>query len=181
VPPIGQYANVFERDARDLSFIPDKSYDAVFCAHLIEHMSKMDGLLFLREMERIARMIVVVETPNGYLPQGAADGNEFQRHLSGWEPYEFEMLGYSVVGIFGCKYFKYSGLGRLFRHLTDGMIRHRPSSASTLLASKRMTGTKHPSLKASDVPTSIGGSGFSLKLSRHSAEPSAEAVTDTVP
>ncbi len=134
----GQYATVFEHDVRDTAFIKNKSYDAVLCINLIEHMSKMNGLSLVAEMERIARKVVIIETPNGFLPSNEAHAreNEFQRHLSGWEPYEFAFLGYSVMGLFGHKLLRKVKLGD---HITDKMVRHRPSQASVLLAYKKLS------------------------------------------
>ena len=83
--------------------IPDRSFDCTVALDLIEHLTKEDGLRLLRAMERIARRKVVVFTPQGFLPQHAVGGNEFQRHLSGWEVDEMRGMGYRVIGISGWK------------------------------------------------------------------------------
>lgn len=133
----GRYTNVWERDVRNISFIPDNSYDAVICINLIEHLPKKDGIPLLKEMERIARKIVVLETPSGYMGSNEHDVKEnmLQKHLSGWTQHNFEERGYSVMGIFGHKWVKNT---RLLKHLTDKLVRRFPSSAFMLMVSKRM-------------------------------------------
>jgi SAM-dependent methyltransferase len=135
----GHYGHVFELDARDFSSVPDKSYDAAVCFHVVEHMSKREGLFLLREMERIARRTVVVETPNGYMTQEGYDDNEFQKHRSGWDPHEFESLGYHVAGLFGYKHFQKH---RFLKHLTSRILSSRPASCHVLLASKCLGGVQ---------------------------------------
>ena len=77
-----------------LHFLESKSVDAVICLDAIEHLSKPDGLEALREFERLARRLVVIFTPRGFVPQEGE--RPWQRHLSGWEPQELEALGYEV-------------------------------------------------------------------------------------
>jgi 2-polyprenyl-3-methyl-5-hydroxy-6-metoxy-1,4-benzoquinol methylase len=78
-------------------------YDCVVALDVIEHFEKARGFEFLRVLERLAKRRVIIFTPNGFLPQDAYDGNEFQRHLSGWWPTEFRKLGYRVYGAHGLK------------------------------------------------------------------------------
>ncbi len=52
-----------------LPMLPDKSVDSVFALDFIEHLEKEDGLRMLAEAERVARVQVVVYTPNGFFPQ----------------------------------------------------------------------------------------------------------------
>jgi SAM-dependent methyltransferase len=91
-------------DVRNLmdTFQP-KSFDACVAMDVIEHLPKPDGLKLMAEMESIARRKVVFLTPNGFLPQGNTDGNEYQRHYSGWEPAEMRQHGYEVSGLLGPK------------------------------------------------------------------------------
>lgn len=91
------HANVLALD----EIFPPGSFDVVVAAEVIEHLSKADGLRLLASMARIARKRVVVVTPNGWLPQEPIDGNEYQRHLSGWEVAEMRALGYRVIGANG--------------------------------------------------------------------------------
>lgn len=78
-----------------------RSFDCVAATDLIEHLKHEDGLRLLDDMEALARKRVIIITPNGFLPQQAYDGNEFQRHLSGWTAREMRARGYRVVGING--------------------------------------------------------------------------------
>lgn len=91
-------------DARELRghFAP-RSFDCVAATDLIEHLERADGLRLLDDMEAIARKRVVIFTPNGFLEQEPYDGNEFQRHLSGWATDEMRARGYEVFGINGWK------------------------------------------------------------------------------
>jgi hypothetical protein len=79
--------------------LPKKSVDSVFLLDVIEHIEKEEGLLLLRECERVARRQIVVCTPLGYMEQkyegGEKDawgleGAEFQTHRSGWTPEDFD-------------------------------------------------------------------------------------------
>lgn len=83
----------------NLSEVVGKQFDAVYCSHVIEHLSREEGLQLLVILERIARRLIYIETPNGFLPQRARDGNIYQRHLSGWLPNDFIVRGYSVYGV----------------------------------------------------------------------------------
>lgn len=83
-----------------------KSFDAVLLSSVIEHLTKAEGLRLLRRAERIARKKVVVITCNGYLPFIAMDGNELQKHKSGWRVEEFRGFGYRVRGQNGFKLFR---------------------------------------------------------------------------
>ena len=54
------------------------------------------------DMERLASKLVVIFTPNGFLPQKSKDG-DLQQHLSGWTAQEMREHGYNVIGMFGRK------------------------------------------------------------------------------
>lgn len=89
------YDGLYLADALDMP-IPDKHYDISIAQHVIEHVSKEDGLCFLSEMERVTKNRVIVCTPNGYTDSGPLDGNVHNNHLSGWSAEDFEALGYKV-------------------------------------------------------------------------------------
>ena len=78
-----------------------RSFDCVGATDLIEHLPHSDGLRLLDDMEALARKRVIIITPNGFLTQEPYDGNEFQRHLSGWTAAEMRARGYRVFGING--------------------------------------------------------------------------------
>lgn len=78
----------------------DNSVDSVFMFDLIEHLTKKDGLLLLKEADRVARTQVVVFTPLGFYPMHfkepgqkdawGLDGVDVQEHKSGWLPEDFD-------------------------------------------------------------------------------------------
>ncbi len=89
-------------DVRKLSDIfPDKSFDLVIALDIVEHLEKEESLEMMRQCENIARKGVIIETPKGYIPQNidilGHGGHEWQTHRSGWEPEEFEKLGYKTI------------------------------------------------------------------------------------
>jgi len=63
-------------DLRKLEFKP-KSFDAILCLEVIEHLTKEEGHDLIKKMEKWARKKIIITTPNGY------DCNPFQTHKSG--------------------------------------------------------------------------------------------------
>jgi SAM-dependent methyltransferase len=93
---------VVKYDVRKLSdiFIPN-SFDLVIALDIIEHLEKDEAISMIKQCEKIARKAVVLETPEGYVPQNmdilGHGGDEWQTHRCGWEVKELEDLGYSVA------------------------------------------------------------------------------------
>jgi len=83
--------------------IPPKSFDTVVAFDLIEHLTKEDGLILIKDMSNVAKNKIIIYTPNGFLPQPAHDNNPFQEHISGWSFDEMKKLGFKVYGINGHK------------------------------------------------------------------------------
>jgi SAM-dependent methyltransferase len=124
-----------------------RSFDCVLACDLIEHLRKPDGLTLIRMMEKIAKKKVIIFTPNGFLPQAAYDGNEFQTHLSGWDIAEMRALGYRVVGINGWKPLRGkrarfvwwpAPLWRRVSFLTQGITERHPEWAFQMLCIKEI-------------------------------------------
>lgn len=122
-----------------------RSFDAVVALDVIEHLERKQGEALLAEMERIARRRVVVFTPNGFVEQGARDGNPFQVHRSGWTAADFSRRGFRLVGINGVRGLRGEGADlrfrprRLWRALscvTQGLLWRFPSLCFQLLAVK---------------------------------------------
>lgn len=99
----------------DLAGIPDNTFDAVMAIDVIEHFERSDALKLLDEMNRIARRVVVIATPNGYVYQPPAPDNEYNEHKSGWSKSDLSQLGFSSIsGHFGFRWLRGSfGLPRL--------------------------------------------------------------------
>jgi hypothetical protein len=114
----------------------DKSFDAVFCFDLIEHLTKREGLELLKDMERMARKKVVVLTPQGYYEQEPFNNNKYQQHKSGWNIDEFRKRGYEVYG--------YSGLKNLFQKHNRSNKGHRPIRIMLSDISRVIITKKHP-------------------------------------
>jgi hypothetical protein len=87
------------------ALLPDKCVDSVFALDFIEHLEKEEGFRMLREAERLARVQIVVYTPNGFFPQNHAgstdrwglDGAAWQVHRSGWTAEDFGPEWHFVV------------------------------------------------------------------------------------
>lgn len=102
----GEYDKVHIMSVLDIGEkFPEKSFDYVAGFDVIEHVEKDDGFALMRMAEKIARKKVIFYTPNGFFPQGAEGGNEYQRHRSGWTVEEMQLRGYRVTGYHGFKIF----------------------------------------------------------------------------
>lgn len=131
------------------------SVDAVLLLQVLEHLDKRDGGTVLRVLESIARKVVVVSTPNGFVAQEEAETarNPFQQHCSGWSVADLEAQGYHVTGCEGFKAFKRPGTSEnrfpqtVFALLSgagigSGFLASNPSHAFQLLAVKRLDGVE---------------------------------------
>jgi len=92
-PNVGRiYEAVYDRthigDARDV--LPRLgAYDVVICSHMIEHMSKQDGLTLLDLMlERSAKALILAFPLNDPL-RDELRGNPFEAHRSVWTERDF--------------------------------------------------------------------------------------------
>ena len=79
----------------------DKSFDIVLMLDIIEHLEKHESLALIETATRLARVAVIVETPEGYVPQNidiwGHGGDEWQTHRCGWEKAELEGMGFKVL------------------------------------------------------------------------------------
>lgn len=89
-----------------LKRVGGRPFDLVTLVDLIEHLPKRQGFELLEACERLSCKYIMVITPNGFLEQGPEYGNEYQRHLSGWFPHDFQGLGYTVYGTMGTKFLR---------------------------------------------------------------------------
>jgi ubiquinone/menaquinone biosynthesis C-methylase UbiE len=119
-------------------------FDVVVLSHLIEHFERDDGVEVMRRIERLAKRLIYVETPNGFLEQTDFDGNPFQRHLSGWFPHDFASRGYNcfgegmrgLTGPQGRPAFFSASVTRAINRMTQWYYFRHPESASTIAAIK---------------------------------------------
>ncbi|MCW3989880.1 MAG: class I SAM-dependent methyltransferase [Candidatus Bathyarchaeota archaeon] len=89
------YNSMICADVRRMPF-KENSFDIVLACEVLEHIPKSEGKNVLYELERLARRMIIVTTPLGFIYQGEIDGNIYERHISAWTAEEFEERGYSV-------------------------------------------------------------------------------------
>jgi SAM-dependent methyltransferase len=56
----------------DVRFLPfkDRVFDFILCSQVIEHLSEYDARKAIRELERVARGLIIVDTPNvSFIPE----------------------------------------------------------------------------------------------------------------
>lgn len=75
------------------------AWDAILLLDVLEHLSRERGdRLLQRCLERLTdRGRFFVGTPAVWMEQGAANGNELERHRSLWTASDFESRGYKIV------------------------------------------------------------------------------------
>jgi SAM-dependent methyltransferase len=137
-------ASVVQADVRHLPY-RDRAFDAVVALDVVEHFDKPDALRLLAELERVARSLVVVVTPSGFVPQPPTEDEPWQEHRCGFEADELERLGYAVSGMGGPAAlrgpygsFRWGVMGQVATAATIPAYRRRPVSAFALLAVKRV-------------------------------------------
>lgn len=92
---------VLKYDVRKLDeiFAPN-SFDLVIALDIVEHLEKDEAFQLIKQCEKIARKAVIIETPEGYVPQNidilGHGGHEWQTHRSGWSVHDFERRGYET-------------------------------------------------------------------------------------
>ncbi len=89
----------------DLEF-DEKCVDAVILIDVLEHLPEEVGYKILRKAEQWAKYKVIISSPNGFIEQSALDGNELQKHLSGWDYKTMKSLGYKSRGMAGPKWLR---------------------------------------------------------------------------
>jgi SAM-dependent methyltransferase len=109
-------------DARKLPF-RRKTFDAVICTEVLEHLEREDGLNLLKMMQEIATIQVIITTPVGTYDQDPYDQNPHQEHKHIWNHQEMKALGYQVklLGLrsIGGKTGFGSRMPKLFKPLTN--------------------------------------------------------------
>lgn len=90
---------VIKYDIRKIEdIIMPKSFDVVMALDVVEHLEKHEAIKLIQSMENIARKAVIIETPEGFIPQNidihGYGGDTYQTHRSGWEVQEFTDVGF---------------------------------------------------------------------------------------
>ncbi|MHB8189931.1 MAG: class I SAM-dependent methyltransferase [Ferrimicrobium sp.] len=98
----GHYSQVYCADLCEIEF-PERSFDAVVLIEVIEHMPFEEGLKLIEKAKLWTRGKLLITTPNGFWPQGALYGNDYQRHISGWNIRDLENIEMKVRGLAGFK------------------------------------------------------------------------------
>jgi len=90
------YNEIFIHDARNyLSSFKDKSYDLVLAVDIIEHLTKEDGLVFLKELQRTGKNVILA-TPAEFIQQTVKE-NPLEDHLSLWSRDDLQSAGFTIV------------------------------------------------------------------------------------
>ena len=134
-----------------LKYSFSRRFDVVVLSHVIEHFPRDIAMDVLRKAESLAARIVYVETPHGFLEQVPEDGNEGQRHLSGWFPHDFESRGYTVFGAgamgltgpMGRAAIFPESVTRLMQRATQWYFFRRPAKAATIAAIRYVDETQN--------------------------------------
>jgi hypothetical protein len=144
------HSGILDLDIEKAITLNGGKFDLVTAVEVIEHMPKKDGYKLLEICEQLTQKYILITTPNGFLEQGPEYGNEYQRHLSGWFPHDFEGLGYKVYGWVGMKSMTgyagrlksnslfYRGVNSILSSLLN--INERPQFAFSLIAIKDVRG-----------------------------------------
>jgi hypothetical protein len=150
----GVYDEVHCDDA--LQYLPaqeDRSFDTVIATELIEHLNREDGCRLLDQLERVARLTVILSTPNYACIRPGAETlvgyNEWEHHLSHWSREDFSRRRFSVRGVSHKLYRSHiRGVYRLLRTFPtlDALCRAwaetHPRFGLNLLVAKNLDGTK---------------------------------------
>jgi 2-polyprenyl-3-methyl-5-hydroxy-6-metoxy-1,4-benzoquinol methylase len=126
-----------------------RSFDAVCAFDIVEHLPKTESAVLIKAMEHVARKVVIISSPNGYVPWTPSSGNPWQAHKCGWAVEEMQAMGYNVLGTCGWRRLRnrYNWLGPFhdgrFFHLqmfvfdiTQILVKKRPELAHQLLCFK---------------------------------------------
>ena len=137
-------APVTQADLRRLPY-RSRAFDVVTALDVIEHFEKDDAYLVLSEMERVARSLVIVLTPSGFVAQPPTEDEPWQLHRCGFSEEDLRAVGYEVEGVGGWKRlrgeyasFRLGIAGAAAAVITSAWTRRRPANAFHLLGVKQI-------------------------------------------
>jgi len=80
----------------DVRYLPIKqgAFDFILACEIIEHLTKEEGMAFLKDIEDVGSKIIVT-TPKGFWETRDLKG--YERHISGWEIKEFKERNYEIT------------------------------------------------------------------------------------
>ena len=122
-----------------------QTFDVVLISDVIEHFEENEAIELIGAYEKLANKMIIILTPNGFLPQGELMSNPWQVHRSGFKSDFFLERGYSIIGVGGLK--KLHGpvytprihpkiLSEIITDLSVPFTRYFPRFAFSLLAFK---------------------------------------------
>ena len=75
----------------------NQHFDLITAWDILEHLEKKEGEKWLDHFEEVANRLIVIFTPQGFLPQGNEQGfHDLDVHKSGWEVEDFIKRGYAT-------------------------------------------------------------------------------------
>lgn len=89
------YDELIHGDALTLLHDLQTSYSVVIAAELIEHLPKEEGLILL-DLLKVKAGLAIVTSPVGFKEQRAIYENPHEVHVSGWDPAEFVLDGWTI-------------------------------------------------------------------------------------
>jgi len=131
----------------DVRHLParDSAFDVVVSLDVVEHFAKSEALELIAELERVARRLVVLLTPNGFVPQPPGEDEPWQEHRCGFHATELEALGYAVTGRGGPAAwrgpygsFRGGSFGQLAAIAAAPLANRRPTASFHLLGVKQL-------------------------------------------
>lgn len=78
--------------------VRDGAFDVVVSLDVVERFPKAEAMAVVAELERVARRLVILLTPNGFVPQPQGEDEPWQEHRCGFDAAELVALGYTVTG-----------------------------------------------------------------------------------
>ncbi len=79
-----------------LPTLPKHSYDLVIAIDILEHFYEVEGIVFLKALQRVAKKHVLISTPKTFIEQ-TVEANPLEDHRSFWTREALEAQGFTQV------------------------------------------------------------------------------------